>query len=269
MELDPHTDAVEIIDPSGTSHRFGNPTGRYEFASVTKLITTHVIADGVQSGFGSFDDDVISEELMSAATLADVLSHASGIRPEGQPSIAPRTKRIYTNEAYDLAEKFFISMLGSGFDDENIGSIFEEGLNSSLATTITIDGSCAKSASGTFDDLATFCREIREPQFLDPHIHSELTRVHCDGLEGIVPGWGNYANNTWGIGYEIKGTKHPHWMGTLSSPHTYGHFGQSGAFVMHDPVNNISIASVSSESFGPWAKIAWPHMIDQIFQQYA
>jgi CubicO group peptidase (beta-lactamase class C family) len=41
--------------------------------------------------------------------------------------------------------------------------------------------------------------------------------------------------NDWGLGFELRDTKEPHWTGTRNSPRTYGHFGGSGSFLWLDP----------------------------------
>lgn len=269
MDLDSNIDAVCIIDAAGDEYLLGAGERRYAFASVTKLLAAHVIADAVSSGFTSFDELVEDAAIRpDHVTLADLISHAGGVRPEGQDPIEARIKRIYTNEAFDIAERNFIARLGHGFETSTIGKLFADGLAGQLRSSITIDGSCAKSGSGTFDDLAIILREIREPEYLDHDTHAQLTSVHLPELSGIVPGWGNYDRNTWGLGYEIKGNKNPHWTGSSASEKTYGHFGQSGVFVMHDPVNMISIACASHHDFGPWAKEVWPAMCEEIYDTY-
>lgn len=266
LKLHENVDAVGVIDASGELHVFGKPRGRYSFASVTKLLTTHVIGDAVSSGFVTFED-IIDNGYFSKGqvSLADLLSHSSGIRPEYQECFVPRQKRIYTNEAFEIAGDFVIQRLGESFSKCNIGDLFAQGLGTHLHSTISIDSSCAYSASGTFEDLILFAREMREPTFLDLQTHNRLITPYLPELSGILPGWGNYAQNTFGIGYEIKGDKSPHWSGAKSSPQTYGHFGQSGVFVFHDSIHMVTVSCVTNHDFGPWAKEAFPAMNDNIY----
>lgn len=269
VDIASQTDLVAIIDPDGQLHVIGNGNGRYQFASVTKLITTNVIAEIVADGFVSFEEEV--EDIYFSkgkVTLQDLLSHSSGIRPEYESCVPPRSKRVYTTEAFDIAEKHIIKKLGNGFENETIASIFSDGLKDELGCSITIEGSCGSGASGTADDLILLLREIREPKFISVEMQRFLTTPYFPELDGVLPGWGHFERNIWGVGYEIKGDKYPHWMGSKASKNSFGHFGLSGAFVMHDPENKISIASLSNENFGPWAKIAWPEMCDQIYSEY-
>lgn len=265
INLPSQVDVVGVINSSNELSVVGNGKDRYRFASVTKLIATHVIADAVASKFIGFDDQIISERFKEYVSLADLMSHCSGIKTENE-TIPPRTKRIYSNLAFDLAEKHLITSLGKGFENESIGTLFRDGLNVDLGTSIEINGSCASSATGTFDDLIIFLNEIRSPQYIEKEIHNEIASTHNPLLPGILPGWGYSKDNTWGIGYEVKGEKSPHWMGSIASPTSYGHFGMSGSFIFHDPVNNISIAGLSNVDFGPWAKDVWPLLCDSLFE---
>ena len=54
------------------------------------------------------------------------------------------------------------------------------------------------------------------------------------GLDGFVPGYGRHRPCDWGLGFEIRGHKSPHWTAPSASPETFGHFGQSGTFLWID-----------------------------------
>ena len=43
-----------------------------------------------------------------------------------------------------------------------------------------------------------------------------------------LPGFGMQRPNDWGLGFEIRDGKSPHWTAATNSPSTYGHFGQRG-----------------------------------------
>ena len=70
-----------------------------------------------------------------------------------------------------------------------------------------------------------------------------------------------------GLGVEIKGTKSPHWSGTLTSPRTYGHFGGSGTFLWVDPERGVACAVLTEREFGDWAKDAWPRLSDAVLAE--
>ena len=53
---------------------------------------------------------------------------------------------------------------------------------------------------------------------------------------------------TWGLGWEIKGTKRRHWSGELTSPATFCHFGQAGTLVWADPRLDLAVAVFTNRS---------------------
>jgi CubicO group peptidase (beta-lactamase class C family) len=66
---------------------------------------------------------------------------------------------------------------------------------------------------------------------------------------------------------EIRGHKQPHWTGTLNSPRTFGHFGQSGSFFWVDPDAGLACAGLADRPFGPWAIEAWPVLSDAVLAE--
>ncbi len=80
----------------------------------------------------------------------------------------------------------------------------------------------------------------------------------------MLPDVGRMEPNDWGLGFELRDAKEPHWTGTRNSPRTYGHFGGSGSFLWLDP-EPASRSRVSSDlDFGPWALDAWPRLSDAV-----
>ena len=78
--------------------------------------------------------------------------------------------------------------------------------------------------------------------------------VAFPGLDGVVPGFGRQQPNDWGLGFELRDGKSPHWTGGRNSPRTFGHFGRSGTFLWVDPDAGLACACVTDRDFGPWAK---------------
>jgi CubicO group peptidase (beta-lactamase class C family) len=88
--------------------------------------------------------------------------------------------------------------------------------------------------------------------------------VAFPGLVGVLPGYGRMEPNDWGLGFELRDTKEPHWTGRRNSPRTFGHFGQSGSFLWVDPEAGLACACLSDRRFGDWAKKAWPRLSDAV-----
>jgi CubicO group peptidase (beta-lactamase class C family) len=62
----------------------------------------------------------------------------------------------------------------------------------------------------------------------------------------------------WGLGPELKGDKHPHWMGSQLSASTFGHFGGSGTFLWVDPTLDAACVVLAELEFDNWAMTHWP-----------
>ena len=87
---------------------------------------------------------------------------------------------------------------------------------------------------------------------------------HC---KGVLPGYGHQNPNDWGLGFEIRDSKSPHWTGSSSSPRTFGHFGQSGTFLWIDPDAGAACVALTDRAFGPWAVEAWPPFTDAVLAE--
>ena len=72
----------------------------------------------------------------------------------------------------------------------------------------------------------------------------------------------------WGLGFEVRGTKAPHWTAPDSSPRTFGLFGQSGSFLWVDPDHRVACVAAGSVPFGPWAAEAWPRLATRLLRKF-
>ena len=85
----------------------------------------------------------------------------------------------------------------------------------------------------------------------------------------MLPGFGVQDPLDWGLGFEVRGTKTPHWTGAGNPPRTFGHFGGSGTFLWVDPDRRIACAALTTRPFGDWAKEAWPRLSDAVLRELA
>src|SRR5205814_6699272 len=115
---------------------------------------------------------------------------------------------------------------------------------------------------GSLDDLIAFAGELLAPRLIAHETLAEATTVAFPGLPGVLPDFGRMDPNDWGLGFEIRDGKHPHWTGTRNSPRTFGHFGGSGTFVWVDPERGVALVCLTGLDFGPWALEAWPRLSD-------
>jgi len=80
----------------------------------------------------------------------------------------------------------------------------------------------------------------------------------------VLPDIGRMDPNDWGLGFELRDEKRPHWTGSQNSPRTFGHYGSSGTFLWVDPEAAVALACLTDLDFGPWALEAWPPLADAV-----
>ena len=229
------------------------------WASVTKLLTALAVLLAVEEGTVDLDRAAGPP----GATLRHLLAHASGVSDDRAP-VPPATRRIYSNLGIELAAGAVEAAAGMPFGEYLSAGVLEP---LGLAGTV-LDGSPASGAVGPLLDLARLGGELLSPTLLAGSTMAAATSVTFPHLDGVLPGFGMQAPNDWGLGFEIRGTKHPHWTGAGNSPATFGHFGRSGAFLWVDPVAGLGCASVAGEDFGPWSRQAWPALADAVLAAY-
>jgi CubicO group peptidase (beta-lactamase class C family) len=198
------------------------------------------------------------------ATVRHLLAHASGLVPDTpQVSVAPGRKRIYSNAGFLVLAEAVESSSGIAFADYLADGVLQPlGMSASR-----LAGTAAAGAVSTCADLAAFAAELQAPRLLAPELLAEATRVAYPGLDGVLPGYGMQRPNDWGLGFELRDHKSPHWTGQRNSPETFGHFGQSGTFLWVDPRAGVACVVLTDRAFGPWAHTAWPALSDAVLTE--
>jgi CubicO group peptidase (beta-lactamase class C family) len=231
------------------------------WASVTKLATALAVLVAVEEGDVELDQPAGPE----GATLRHLLSHASGLgMDDDRPLVAPGVRRIYSNRGIDLAAATVATATGMDFARYLAEAVLEP-----LGMTATsLPGSPAASMVGPVDDLVRLGAELLMPTLIDRSTLDLATSVAFPGLNGVLPGFGVQRPNDWGLGFEIRDGKAPHWTGATHAPSTFGHFGQAGGFLWVDPVAGLACACLSDLDFGAWAAAAWPKFSDDVLVTY-
>ena len=225
----------------------GNLDAVRPWASVSKLLVAVAYGIEVDWEAHTFEETVISTGRMAC----EHLSHATGLgAEEGDPTVEPMTKRVYSNHAVDLLVDHVVGDAGPAQWLEN--RIF---IPMNL-TSAKLVGKASSGVEGSTRDLATFAECFLERALLGATTHKRLLTVYGPSLAGIVPGWGRFDPCPWGLGPEIRGDKE-HWMGDWS-PSSAGHFGASGAMLLFNYDEGIGVVATSPEPFGPWAVELWP-----------
>jgi CubicO group peptidase (beta-lactamase class C family) len=251
------TAAVVVVDAGGLVASHGPLDAPLPWASVTKLLTAAAVLVGVQRGVLALDDAAGPP----GATVRHLLAHAAGYGFDGPAVISPPGRsRIYSNTGFDVLADALAAAAGRPF-----ASLLRDWVLDPLAMAETrLVGAPSHGVVGPAADVAAFARELLEPRILDRAILGEATAVAYSGLRGVLPGFGLQDPNDWGLGFEVRGRKAPHWTGSTNSPGTFGHFGASGTFLWVDPVAGVALACLTDRPFGPWATVAWPELSDAV-----
>jgi CubicO group peptidase (beta-lactamase class C family) len=232
----------------------------FRWASVTKLVTAMVTLVAAEEGIVDLDEPAGPE----GSTVRHLLAHASGLPFEGdRPISPPGRRRIYSNTGFELLGALVSERAEMPFHEYLDGAVLDP-----LGMTATrLEGSAAAGLHGPLDDLVAFARELLVPRLVARETLDEATAVAFPGLSGVLPDLGRFDPNDWGLGFELRNRKSPHWTGTRNSERTFGHFGGSGSFLWVDPELGAACVSLSDLDFGDWAKDAWPRLSDAVLAE--
>ncbi|WP_326795676.1 beta-lactamase family protein [Streptomyces sp. NBC_01808] len=241
---------------------------RFSLASVTKPLVAYAALVAVEEGAIELDEPAGPE----GSTVRHLLAHTSGLGfDEHRVMAAPGTRRLYSNAGFEVLGDHLAKATDIPLTEYVRDAVFVPlGM-----TATTLDGSPAKDATSTAADLARFAGELLVPRLVSDETHAEATSVCFPGLKGVLPGYGHMNPNDWGLGFEIRDGKSPHWTGASSSPGTYGHFGQSGTFLWVDPEaptaagHGAACVALADKGFGDWATEAWPPFTDGVLAELA
>ncbi len=187
---------------------------------MTKLLVALAALDSVQRGLLDLDEPAGPP----GATVAHLLAHASGLGLDGDTVLSqPGRRRIYSNRGIEIVAGLIAARARKPFDRVLADEIcLPLGLHGTR-----LEGSPAWGAVGPLADLMTLAIELVSPSLVDEDLLARATAVAFPGLPGVVPGFGRQPRCDWGLGFEIKDSKAPHWTGRRNSPATFGHFGRA------------------------------------------
>ncbi|MGV9635413.1 serine hydrolase domain-containing protein [Nocardia rhamnosiphila] len=232
----------------------------YRLASVTKPLAAYAVLVAVEEGAIELDQPAGPP----GATVRHLLAHTSGVAFDTTDILArPGAKRIYSSAGFELLADAVAEHTGIPFPQYLREGVFEPlGMVDSELT-----GSAGHGANSTLADLLRFAAELLEPRLISAQTLAAATSVQFPGSDGVLPGFGSQRPNDWGLGFEIKDGKSPHWTGATNSPETFGHFGQSGTFLWVDPRPGVACVALSDENFGDWSREVWPPFSDSVIAE--
>lgn len=248
--------SVVVVDPSG-EHVHGNPNKRQRLASVSKPLSAYACLIAIEEGSISLDDPVGQTD----CTVRHLLAHAGGYPFDGaQPVSRPGVKRIYSNTGFDMLAQHLEHSTSMTF-----GQYLREAVLAPLGMEASaLEGSPARDVWSNIADLTRFLQELRWPTLISHDTYTEAVTAVFPDLSGIVPGVGPFDPCPWGLGFEIRGHKKPHWTGQDNSAATFGHFGGIGTFIWIDPVADIACAVLTEREFDQWGLEHWPRFSDEV-----
>lgn len=250
-----------VVDPLEALASYGDPREVYEWASVGKLAAAYAMLIAKDRGLVSLDDEVGPP----GSTLRHLLAHASGLPFDHGPNGRVESRRVYSNLGIDLAAEYTASKVGKPFAQWQREVVFEPlGMD-----TAEMYGKPSRETRGSAIDLAEFARELLNGNLVAPATLAEATSPVFPDLIGVLPGYGRQEPNPFGLGFEIKDHKEPHWTGHNNSPQTFGHFGWAGSFLWVDPQPNIAAVFLGAQPFSETHQEVWPDLSDRITAAYA
>lgn len=256
--------AAAVVTPSGVLARYGEQSRAFRLASVTKPLVARAAQVAVEEGVVDLDTPAGPE----GSTVRHLLSHASGLSMQSPDVQArPGARRIYSNYGFQVLAETIEAESGIEFARYLDEAVFQPlGMDSAH-----VEGGAAEAGFGAVacvDDLVLFAGDLLRPVTVSPQMHAEATSVQFPGLDGVVPGFGMQRPNDWGLGFEIRDGKSPHWTGGENSAGTYGHFGQTGTLLWVDPARDIALVVLTDRDFGDWAKPLWPALSDLVLAEF-
>jgi CubicO group peptidase (beta-lactamase class C family) len=231
------------------------------WASVTKLVTALATLVAAEEGVVDLDERAGPE----GSTVRHLLAHASGLPfASGAPTGRPGQRRVYSNVGFEVLAEHVAARAEMPFAE-----YLATGVLQPLGMQAELRGSPASELHGSLDDLILLARELQVPTLVAAETLAEATSVQFPGLAGVLPDFGRFDPMDWGLGFELRDDKSPHWTGSRNSPRTFGHFGGSGTFLWVDPDVGLALGCLTDLDFGPWAKEAWPRLSDAVLGEEA
>ncbi|HKV22739.1 MAG TPA: serine hydrolase domain-containing protein [Mycobacterium sp.] len=256
--------AAAVVQPSGVVAEYGDTAHRFALASVTKPLAARAVQIAVEEGVVELDTPAGPPD----STIRHLLAHTSGYSMHTDQVMAPPGKRrIYSNYGFAVAAEAVEKEA-----DIEFGRYLAEAVFEPLGMTASeLDGGAEAAgygATSTVADLAAFAVDLLKPSLVSAEMHEAAIEVQFPDLDGVLPGFGVQRPNDWGLGFEIRDTKSPHWTGSANSGRTFGHFGQAGTFIWVDPDRDLALVALADRDFGDWAYERWPALADAVIAEF-
>ncbi|MBB3603351.1 CubicO group peptidase (beta-lactamase class C family) [Mycolicibacterium sp. BK556] len=256
--------AAAVVGPHGVIAEYGDTAAPFRLASVTKPLAARAAQVAIEEGVVELD----TAAGPPGSTIRHLLAHASGLSMHSAEVMAePGKRRVYSNYGFQVLAEAIETAADIEFGRYLAEAVFEPlGMAGSR-----LEGGAAAAGYGgvsTVADLAVFAQDLLVPRTVSTRLHDCAITVQFPGLSGVLPGFGVQRPNDWGLGFEIRDGKSPHWTGFANSARTFGHFGQTGTFLWVDPAKALSLVVLTDRDFDEWAKPLWPALSDEVLRVY-
>lgn len=251
-----------VVSDANPVERFGDQQAVFPLASVTKLLSAHAALVAIEEGAIELD----APAGPPGATVRHLLAHASGLAFGDSEIVAGvGEQRIYSSTGFEVLAEVIETETGIGFAE-----YLQQAICEPLGMTATaLTGSAGHGAHSSIADLTAFATELLSPKLVSPELFAQAVSVQFAALDGFVPGYGKHRPCDWGLGYELRSHKEPHWTGSRNSPQTFGHFGQAGTFLWVDPALAAAGVVLTDRQFGAWAKPLWSDFNNSLVEALA
>ncbi|HSL76061.1 MAG TPA: serine hydrolase domain-containing protein [Candidatus Limnocylindrales bacterium] len=249
--------AAAVVGPDGVIAQHGDRDRAFRWASVTKIAIALAALSAVDDGTIDLDEAMGPP----GSTIRHLLAHTSGLPFDGEAVQAkPGARRIYSNAGFDLLGRVLQER-----DERPIAVALTDRVLAPLGMAGTeLRERPSQGLHGPLVDAAALARELLRPTLVTRPVFEAATSVAFPTLKGVLPGVGPFDPLDWGLGFEIRDAKTPHWTGTRNSPRTFGHFGGAGTFIWVDPVIDRALVVLTDREFDRWALGAWPPFSDSL-----
>ncbi|HEX7826148.1 MAG TPA: serine hydrolase domain-containing protein [Mycobacterium sp.] len=258
------TAAAAVVGPSGVLAEFGDTRRRFALASVTKPLVARAVQVAIEEGVVDLDTPAGPP----GSTVRHLLAHTSGLSMQSAATVSePGKRRVYSNYGFGVLAETVQKESDIAFEQYLAEAVFEPlGMESSAL----VGGAAAAGYGGesTVADLVAFAGDLLRPELVSPQLHADAITVQFPGLVGVLPGFGVQRPNDWGLGFEIRDGKSPHWTGASNSGRTFGHFGQSGTFIWADPAADLALVVLTDRDFDEWTHQLWPAVSDGVLREF-
>lgn len=235
--------AAIVVGPEGVRAVRGDVDRERPWRSLTKTLTGYAAAVALDRGLVDLD----APAGPPGSTLRHLLAHASGYFYESDTVLMAPGRRL----------------------ERAVGRDLEDWMTEQVLTPLGMDrvrwtGSASVGAFGPVADLALFAGELLRPTLVGEDAFAAATTPQFPELVGIMPGFGRQEPNPFGLGFEVRGTKSPHWTGSENAPVTFGHFGMLGTAFWVDPVARLALVVGTDHTFCDAHRAVLPRLADAV-----